>query len=143
MGGYKGVKTIKHMVWDWNGTLMNDVGLCLDITNQMLRRRGLAQVDSARYRGVFGFPLRDYCARIGYNLKRDSFELLSDEKLEVARQWGCKGPFGMKRAVFLIDEQGRVRYAHVEALALFRRRKKELLEVISALEEEPTSEASG
>ena len=46
MGGYKGVKTIKHMVWDWNGTLMNDVGLCLDITNQMLQRRGLAQVDS-------------------------------------------------------------------------------------------------
>lgn len=72
-----------------------------------------------------------------------SFELLSDEKLEVARQWGCKGPFGMKRAVFLIDEQGRVRYAHVEALALFRRRTKELLEVISALDEEPTGEASG
>ena len=86
------MKTIKHMVWDWNGTLMNDVGLCLDITNQMLQRRGLAQVDSARYREVFGFPLRDYCARIGYDLERDSFEQLSDEFNELYEKRRCECP---------------------------------------------------
>ena len=86
------MKTIKHMVWDWNGTLMNDVGLCLDITNQMLQRRGLAQVDSARYREVFGFPLRDYCARIGYDLECDSFERLSDEFNELYEKRRCECP---------------------------------------------------
>ncbi len=62
------------------------------------------------------------------------FVLLSDENLEVASAYGCKGALGMKRAVFLIDERGTVRYAHVEALALFRRRAEELLAVIRELE---------
>ena len=48
--------------------------------------------------------------------------------------YGCKGALGMKRAVFLIDEQGIVRYAHIETLALFRRRAAELLEAIEALD---------
>jgi len=62
------------------------------------------------------------------------FVLLSDPDLEVARLYGCKGAFGMKRGVFLVDEQGTVRYAHVEALAVFRRRAEELLDAISALD---------
>jgi peroxiredoxin len=64
------------------------------------------------------------------------FELLSDEDYTVARQYGCKGAMGMKRAVFLVDEAGVVRHAHVEALALFRRKSEELLEVIAALDGE-------
>lgn len=62
------------------------------------------------------------------------FVLLSDPNLEVARLYGCKGALGMKRAVFLVDEKGVVRYAHVEALALFRRRADELLEAIAILD---------
>ena len=41
---------------------------------------------------------------------------------------------GMKRAVFLIDEKGIVRYAHIESLSLFRRRAEELLDVIGGLD---------
>ena len=62
------------------------------------------------------------------------FVLLSDPDLEVARLYGCKGALGMKRAVFLIDEQAVVRYAHIEALALFRRKAGDLLDVISGLD---------
>ena len=61
------------------------------------------------------------------------FVLLSDADLEVAKLYGIKGRFGMKRAVFLVDEEGVIRYAHIEALALFRRRADELLEAIEAL----------
>ena len=64
------------------------------------------------------------------------FVLLSDPDLEVAKLYGSKGTFGMKRAVFLVDEEGVVRYAHVESLAVFRRRANELLEVIQALNED-------
>lgn len=64
------------------------------------------------------------------------FELLSDENLEVAAKYGVRGALGMKRAVFLVDEQGVLRYAHVEALALFRRRAGELLDVIRGLDGE-------
>ena len=64
------------------------------------------------------------------------FVLLSDPDLEVAKLYDSKGRFGMKRAVFLVDEEGDVRYAHVESLAVFRRKANELLEVIEALDED-------
>jgi thioredoxin-dependent peroxiredoxin len=62
------------------------------------------------------------------------FVLLSDPDLEVAARYGCKALLGMKRGVFLIDEQQVVRYRHVEAVALFRRSREELIEVIRELE---------
>jgi thioredoxin-dependent peroxiredoxin len=62
------------------------------------------------------------------------FILLSDPDMAVAEQYGCRGLLGMKRGVFLVDESGTVRYAHVETVAAFRRRREELLEVIEALE---------
>ena len=61
------------------------------------------------------------------------FTLLSDSNLEVARRYGCKALVGMKRGVFLIDEDQVIRYAHVEPLALFRRGKDELVQVIRQL----------
>ena len=61
------------------------------------------------------------------------FTLLSDPDLEVAEQYDSKGMMGMKRSVFLLDEKGVIRYRHVETLALFRRHREELLEVIEGL----------
>jgi peroxiredoxin Q/BCP len=63
------------------------------------------------------------------------FILLSDTDYTVAKQYGCKGALGIKRAVFLLDEQGIVRHAHIEALSLFRRKADELLEIIGNLDE--------
>ena len=63
------------------------------------------------------------------------FILLSDTDLTVAERYDCKGILGMKRGVFLIDGKGKLRYIHVEAVALFRRRREELLEVISTMDQ--------
>lgn len=62
------------------------------------------------------------------------FTLLSDPDLAVADRYGCKGLLGMKRGVFLVDEASIVRYAHVEAVAVFRRSREELIEAIQKLE---------
>jgi len=61
------------------------------------------------------------------------FELLSDPELKVAALYGCRAVIGMKRGVFLLDEEHIIRYRHVEAVALFRRRREELIEAIEAL----------
>lgn len=61
------------------------------------------------------------------------FTLLSDPKLEVARQYDCKALIGMKRGVFLLDEEQVIRYRHVETLAVFRRTREELIEAIQKL----------
>jgi peroxiredoxin Q/BCP len=56
------------------------------------------------------------------------FTLLSDPGGKVAKRYGAWGLLGMKRAVFLVDAAGIVRYARVESVALFRRSREELLE---------------
>ncbi len=61
------------------------------------------------------------------------FTLLSDPDLEVAEQYDSKGIMGVKRSVFLLDEEGVIRYLHVETVSLFRRKRDELLEMIEAL----------
>jgi peroxiredoxin Q/BCP len=66
-----------------------------------------------------------------YNLP---FILLTDADLETAERYDSKGLMGMKRSVFLIDEEGVIRYKHIESLALFRRTRDELLEVIAGLQ---------
>jgi len=61
------------------------------------------------------------------------FTLLSDPGLKVAARYDCKGLLGMKRGVFLLDEVGIVRYLHIEAIALFRRSREELLQAIAGM----------
>jgi thioredoxin-dependent peroxiredoxin len=61
------------------------------------------------------------------------FRLLSDPDLTVARLYDCKGLVGMKRGVFLLDEQHIIRYRHIEAVAVFKRSKEELIEAIGQL----------
>ena len=48
----------RHVIWDWNGTLVDDAWLCVEIVNELLARRGLALTTPCRYSEVFGFPLR-------------------------------------------------------------------------------------
>ena len=62
------------------------------------------------------------------------FTLLSDPGLEVAATFGVKGLLGPKRSIFLVDEEGIVRYLHVESLSLFRRKKDELIAAIRSLD---------
>ncbi len=72
---------------------------------------------------------RDFRARHGL-----PFTLLSDQNLEVASEYGCKALIGMKRGIYLLDEKRTIRYRHVEAVAVFRRKRDELIEAIRGLE---------
>lgn len=69
----------RHIIWDWNGTLLDDLDYCLGVMNAILRPRGLPELDRARYHAVFDFPVRDYYARLGFDPAKDSFESLSVE----------------------------------------------------------------
>lgn len=83
---------------------------------------------------VVGISADSQASHRSFREKHDlPFILLSDDTLKVAQSYGVKGMFGMKRAVFLVDEGGVIRYAHVESLALFRRTREELLEAIRSV----------
>jgi phosphoglycolate phosphatase len=69
----------RYVVWDWNGTLLDDMWLCLSVMNRMLRKRGMPAVSAEQYRASFTFPVRDYYVFLGYDFTRESFEDLSVE----------------------------------------------------------------
>jgi len=58
------------------------------------------------------------------------FTLLTDPEFKVTAMYDSKGLLGMKRSVFLVDQSMLIRYLHIELLALFRRRREEVLEAI-------------
>ena len=67
-----------HIIWDFNGTLFNDVGACMSSVNQMLEERGLPQIQNAdEYRNVFGFPIIDYYKRVGFDFEKEPYEVLA------------------------------------------------------------------
>lgn len=68
-----------HVIWDWNGTLVDDAWLCVEIINELLARRRLAPITPCKYSEVFGFPLRTYYQRVGFDLESEDFATLGDE----------------------------------------------------------------
>lgn len=65
----------KGIIWDWNGTLLNDTLLCVKTINRMLEKRDLQQLSVARYKTVFSFPVKDYYQKIGFNFAAEPFEI--------------------------------------------------------------------
>jgi phosphoglycolate phosphatase len=70
---------IRHIVWDWNGTLLDDIEACVETINRMLRRRSLPLINADRYREVFGFPVRDCYIILGFDLEREDWDAVARE----------------------------------------------------------------
>lgn len=68
----------KHVIWDFNGTLVDDVTLVLNITNDILRDRGLPGIDADRYRNLFSFPVSNYYAKLGLPGEGEAFRAVAD-----------------------------------------------------------------
>lgn len=54
-----------HVIWDWNGTIIDDVDLCIDIIGAIALRHGLPAVSKDDYLKKFRFPVCDYYQDIG------------------------------------------------------------------------------
>jgi phosphoglycolate phosphatase len=69
----------KHIIWDWNGTLINDAWLCVVIMNNILEKRGLDLITIDEYREHFTFPVRDYYVKLGFDFSVEPFEVCGME----------------------------------------------------------------
>ena len=58
----------KTVIWDLNGTLLSDMELSISAMNTVLGRRDLEKIPNLKaFRDVFGFPVEDYYARLGFD----------------------------------------------------------------------------
>ena len=72
-----------HIIWDWNGTLLDDVELCFSTINALLAKRGLQPIkDIGTYREIFGFPIIDYYRRAGFDFANEPFDVPAAEFIE-------------------------------------------------------------
>ena len=71
------------ILWDWNGTLLDDVELCVDALNRLLEKHAYPQrYDRDQYRAIFGFPIEEYYVRAGFDFSRHSFAMLAEEYMD-------------------------------------------------------------
>ncbi len=73
----------KIIIWDWNGTLLNDVQMCVDCMNVLLEKRQLTHLTLETYRSVFNFPVKDYYQQIGFDYSREDFEIPAKEFMDL------------------------------------------------------------
>ncbi len=69
----------KHIIWDWNGTLLDDRWLCVEGINQALIKRKLPPISENKYRKVFTFPVKKYYKKLGFDFDKEPFEIAGDE----------------------------------------------------------------
>lgn len=49
-----------HVVWDWNGTILDDSDMVIEISNEVFAAAGFAAVSRERYRAAFRRPIRAF-----------------------------------------------------------------------------------
>jgi phosphoglycolate phosphatase len=69
------MKNKKAIIWDWNGTLLNDIELCIECMNSILNERKLKLLDKISYRDIFTFPVKEYYEKAGFNFEDEPFEI--------------------------------------------------------------------
>lgn len=70
------------LIWDWNGTILEDASVCKTIANIMLAERNIPTLpDMDAYRAVFGFPIKAYYEKMGYRFgpEDEPYETVADE----------------------------------------------------------------
>lgn len=75
-------KKYKYIIWDWNGTIFNDAAFCVKIMNGILAKRNLPLLTIETYKQVFDFPVKDYYQKLGFDFKKEPFEMVGTEFIE-------------------------------------------------------------
>ena len=98
-----------YVVWDWNGTLFDDVALCIQVMNGMLEKRGLPRLAGPeQYRQVFTFPVEEYYKALGFDFGREPFSQLAVEYISEydRRALGCPLRAGAEAALAELRRRG-------------------------------------
>ena len=74
------IERYRTIVWDFNGTLVDDLGIGIGAINALLGRRGMPQILSYdAYHEVFCFPIEEYYRRLGFDFSVEPYEVLAHE----------------------------------------------------------------
>lgn len=64
-----------HIIWDWNGTLLNDIGASLASVNDMLALRGMPPIDIDFYRECIGVPIIKFYEKV-FDMENEDYSVI-------------------------------------------------------------------
>lgn len=68
---------MKHIIWDFNGTLLCDTQLSTDVDNMVFRKLGLPEITVETYRRHMTMPVRDFYTALGVDYAVHPYEVIS------------------------------------------------------------------
>jgi phosphoglycolate phosphatase len=71
--------SIETILWDWNGTLLDDVEICILAMNKMLADRNMSMITRDFYYKNFTFPVIRYYEAMGWDFTKENFDDISIE----------------------------------------------------------------
>ena len=74
---------MKSIIWDWNGTLLNDIELCIRSINILLKNRDIPEINIKTYKEVFSFPVKDYYKTIGFDFEKEDFSIPAHQFIDL------------------------------------------------------------
>ena len=103
-------KTYTHVIWDFNGTILDDIDLCISCVNRMLKDRELPMIpDRSYYREIMRFPILDYYAELGFDFeKEDYYKVLAPEWVAyyLAGEGNCGLMPGVAETLEIVRQRG-------------------------------------
>ncbi len=70
------------IVWDFNGTILDDGHILVEVNNEMNRERGLKEISYDYYRVNFDHPPKPFYEAIGYDFSKEDYAEISRQFLE-------------------------------------------------------------
>jgi phosphoglycolate phosphatase len=96
----------RYILWDWNGTLLDDTRTAFDTLNIMLAKRGAPPIDMTFYRDNFAFPVRPFYEAIGMVLENENWDALAQEYHDIYHAHEKRLADGALEAVRLVEACG-------------------------------------
>jgi phosphoglycolate phosphatase-like HAD superfamily hydrolase len=80
-------REVKHLVWDWNGTIFDDTHAVVDAVNQVCADFGRDDVDLPYWRSIYRRPLLDcYAELLGQELSAEDWARIDRRYHEAYRE---------------------------------------------------------
>ena len=74
---------MNSIIWDWNGTLLNDIDLCIDSINSLLKNRNLPLTNTKAYKEIFSFPVQEYYKTLGFDFEKEDFSVSAHQYIDL------------------------------------------------------------
>ena len=117
----------EHIIWDWNGTLLDDVADCAAVVDNLMQKNDLGQLSIDRYRQETCFPVINFYIALGFDFDKITFEDMANDYISqyLAKLPEMKLHEGSSDSLSILTENG---YTHSVLSAYHQQRLEEAIE---------------